>query len=403
MAMKKFIHTHSEIVSRHPGIVLAVGIALSLIAGYFLQNVSVESLEVRNVLPEEIDVVKSMTVLEDNYGGTSAANIIIEIDPNYKNSDEPRDVRNYEILKYQEIIQEYLTSYEDVSSTTSSTDIIKMLNDGVIPKKYSEIIQITKDNPSFDNYISKDRTLSLIRIQLQDDYDENNIASELQSVINQIPRISGVLVDVGGSSLETATIIQTVTPDMGRTSMYSIIGIIVALILMFGSIKYGLMPLTTIIVGLVWAMGLTGMIGMNLNTATSGVLSMIMGIGIDFGIQVATRFRQEREDKDIEDAMEQTLKSVLMPMIITTLAALLGFWSMGLGTITMLGEMGKIMSLGVLMCFLAAISVVPAILVISGKHDNKKSKNTKRNFLKGHSKNSQSNFIFKKNLKGGRK
>jgi len=94
---------------------------------------------------------------------------------------------------------------------------------------------------------------------------------------------------------------------------------------------------------------------------------MIMGIGIDFGIQVVNRFRQERKKHGIEKAMEITLSSVFIPMLITTLAALIGFRAMSLGKLTLLGDLGNMMSLGVLFCFIAAISVVPSALVISEK------------------------------------
>jgi len=51
--------------------------------------------------------------------------------------------------------------------------------------------------------------------------------------------------------------------------------------------------MTTIIFGTLWGNGYVGFIGMGMSSQTSGVLSMIMGIGIDFGIQVVTRYRFE--------------------------------------------------------------------------------------------------------------
>ncbi len=95
--------------------------------------------------------------------------------------------------------------------------------------------------------------------------------------------------------------------------------------------------MSTIIFGTVWAMGFVGFIGMGMSSQTSGVLSMIMGIGIDFGIQVVTRYRFEMAnipglkeshpniDLGPKDAMAVTLNNVIVPMLTTTLAALIGF------------------------------------------------------------------------------
>jgi len=102
---------------------------------------------------------------------------------------------------------------------------------------------------------------------------------------------------------------------------------------------------------------------------------MIMGIGIDFGIQVVTRYRFEllnipalkerHPDLDIgpKDAMAVTLNNVIVPMLTTTLAALIGFQAMSLGKLTFLGDMGTMMSYGVAASMVAAITIVPAIII----------------------------------------
>jgi predicted RND superfamily exporter protein len=91
---------------------------------------------------------------------------------------------------------------------------------------------------------------------------------------------------------------------------------------------------------------------------------MIMGIGIDFGIQVVTRYRLELPDKSPQEAMALTLSKVIIPMLTTALAALIGFRAMSLGKLTFLADMGTMMSYGVAACMVAAITVVPALIVI---------------------------------------
>jgi predicted RND superfamily exporter protein len=132
--------------------------------------------------------------------------------------------------------------------------------------------------------------------------------------------------------------------------------------------------MTTIIFGTLWTMGYVGLIGMGLSSQTSGVTSMIMGIGIDFGIQLVTRYRLELANLSAlkvqhphlghKDAMAVTLNNVIIPMLTTTLAALIGFQAMSLGRLTFLGDMGTMMSYGVAASMVAAITIVPAIILI---------------------------------------
>ena len=103
---------------------------------------------------------------------------------------------------------------------------------------------------------------------------------------------------------------------------------------------------------------------------------MIMGIGIDFGIQTVTRFRQELKyltgRLKVEKAIIITLNNVIIPMATTTFAALIGFKAMSMGKLTMMAEMGTMMSFGITACFLVAITVVPSLLVIFEKYKLKK-------------------------------
>jgi predicted RND superfamily exporter protein len=91
---------------------------------------------------------------------------------------------------------------------------------------------------------------------------------------------------------------------------------------------------------------------------------MIMGIGIDFGIQVTKRFRYELQIRKKEEAMVNTLSNVFYPMCITTLAAVIGFKCLALGKLPVMADMGTMMATGVVFCMIAALTVVPAILVL---------------------------------------
>jgi predicted RND superfamily exporter protein len=99
-------------------------------------------------------------------------------------------------------------------------------------------------------------------------------------------------------------------------------------------------------------------------------MAMIMGIGIDFGIQVTKRFRYELQSQKREDAMVDTIKNVFYPMTITTIAAVIGFKCLSLGELPMMADMGTMMATGVIFCMVAALTVVPAVLVLFERKKN---------------------------------
>lgn len=367
----KLIRPYAKFVSNKPSIMLLIVILLTLFAFSLSQNVGTVSSDNKDTLPDDIPVIQAFNIIEDNFGGSDSIMIAVEINPQIRASNEVRDIREPEVMKYLYLLTKLSEHTTDVISASSAGTIIKDLNGGILPKSKRRVIELTEGNMLFDSYISSDYTLALINIRLTDTYDEEKIVNDLQDVISQVPMPPGVISNVAGSVAEGPVMQQTIGPDMARTSNVSIVGILIVLFLVFFSVRYALTPLIVIGIGIVWAFGYFGLVGINISPMTSGAISMIMGIGIDFGIQTITRFRDELKINKPAKAMEETIVSVFKPMFTTTLAALIGFKAMSMGDLTVLQELATIMSYGVLFCFLSALTVVPVLSVLGENLINK--------------------------------
>ncbi len=400
--LKKLINNYAGFVSRHPYLIILLVIFLSIIAVFGAKMVQMESLDYQDILPANIDVIVTMDKIKDNFGGIDSAIIVVEIDPNYKDSNEPRDVREPEVIRYLHLLTESVKHVDDVTNAVSAATLLKQDNDGYLPKSKNEVIEL--NSPSLNSYISDDYKLALIRISLSEDYSEAEILKDLTKIIEEVPRVPGINVNIAGQELAMTIVTQSLQSDMTRTSRLSLLGILIVLFLLFRSVRFGLTPLVTIGIGVLWAFGFIGLIGMGMNSATSGVISMIMGIGIDFGIQIVTRYRQELLIKKPKQAIADTMNVVFMPMATTTLAAMIGFKAMGLGELTMMADMGRMMSYGIVACFLAAITVVPAVLIISERLINKEMREEdEKELLQNEKKLIQKIFSNKKQKRGRRK
>ncbi len=221
----------------------------------------------------------------------------------------------------------------------------------------------------FRYYVSDDYTTTIIKINLVEmgDEEREDFIEGLEHIVSETEKPAGLNVGLTGESVISKELRNQVKPTIQRTSMFSLIGIFMVVCLLFLSLRYGIISLLAIGFGIIWVYGVLGLSGMPISSTMSGGISMIMGIGIDFGIQVVNRFRQERKKHKIEKAMKITLSNVFIPMLITTLAALIGFRAMSLGQLTLLADLGNMMSFGVLFCFIAAITVIPSVLVINEK------------------------------------
>ncbi|CAG0989914.1 Acyltrehalose exporter MmpL10 [Methanosarcinales archaeon] len=382
--MIKPLEKYSELITRHPFTVIVIMLLVSVYAIQMIGTIETKKSDMNSMLPKDVDSITTLKSIENEFGSTNFALFAVEIDPSNIGSDEVRDVRDQRVLLYLNQLSEITLHTENVIEVTSAATVLKSINQGRLPQSQREVQELAGKNGLLDNYISKDYTIALVRIQTTDDVDLKSLEIELDKIINELPQPPGITTTLGGVSMEGAVMEKNIGPDMAKTSLYSLIGILIIILLIFRSIKYGFTPLSTIIFGTLWAMGFVGFIGMGMSSQTSGVLSMIMGIGIDFGIQVVTRYRFEMAnipglkeshpniDLGPKDAMAVTLNNVTVPMLTTTLAALIGFEAMSLGKLTFLGDMGTIMSYGVAASMVAAITIVPAIIIILDTVDLKK-------------------------------
>lgn len=359
--------TYAKTIIKKPLITLLIALVIILLLASQAGNVNTKDMNYDNMLPSYLEAMQGITYLQDHFQGADVAYYVIELDPKYTGSDEPRDIRDPKIISYSDLLATLAGQTNDVASTSSPGTIIKAANNGVLPKDLQTIKVLEAQVPSLQSSISSDETIMLVTIRLEDERDDAALLKDLQNIMDTVPKPAGVTVAIGGSALEQPITQELIGPDMSRTSKFSLIGIVIILLILFGSIRYSVIPLTVIGVGTIITFGFLGAMHMNISSASSGAISMIMGIGIDFGIQIVNRFKQERKTQEPRKAMITTINAVMKPMLTTTIAALIGFQAMSMGQLSFMKELGSIMSYGVVACFIVAITIVPALLILTAK------------------------------------
>ena len=365
---KKPLERYARFVAHHALVVLAIFFIFTIFMGYQASLMETAGTSQKDWLPEDVEVVSTYELIADQFAGSfSSSTIAVQTEPRYAKSDEIRDVRDPEVLRYVDLLAERAKLVYGVVSAESAADVIKGVNGGRIPSSLRSVKSLLEHNEQAEqlirHYISDDYSMTVVRLNLQEDVDAHEAVEELRELI-KMDKPEGVSVDITGGPVIDVTTEELAEETMGMTSSISFALIIVILIIIFASLKHGLIPLLTIAFGLIWANGTLVLAGFNITPETSGVMAMIMGIGIDFGIQVTKRFRFELRTQKREDAMVDTLKNVFYPMTITTLAAVIGFKCLSLGKLPVMKDMGTMMATGVVFCAIAALTVGPAILVL---------------------------------------
>jgi predicted RND superfamily exporter protein len=125
----------------------------------------------------------------------------------------------------------------------------------------------------------------------------------------------------------------------------------------FKSPKEALTAMIPLAFGLFWMVGLMNLTGINLSIMTVIGLPLIVGIGIDDGVHIMHRWKNEGPGR-IRTVFASTGKAILL----TSLTTMLAFGSMVFSVFPAWGLFGGALFLGVAACFLATVGFLPGIL-----------------------------------------
>jgi len=142
-------------------------------------------------------------------------------------------------------------------------------------------------------------------------------------------------------------------------------GLIVLIILWLAlrSIRLVAAVAVTVLIGL----AVTAALGLRLvgalNPISVAFAVLFVGLGTDFAIQFSVRYRTERhEGKSQRGALTDAGKSVGAPLTLAAMAAAAGFFSFLPTAYTGLAELGLIAGCGMVIAYLASMTVLPALL-----------------------------------------
>ena len=111
------------------------------------------------------------------------------------------------------------------------------------------------------------------------------------------------------------------------------------------------------------ALGLMMVGALNLISVAFAVL--FVGLGVDFGIQFAVRYRSERfKHGDMRSALASTAEKVGAPLTLAAAAVAAGFLSFFPTDYKGVSELGQIAGMGMLIAYITSITVLPALLTI---------------------------------------
>jgi hydrophobe/amphiphile efflux-3 (HAE3) family protein len=151
--------------------------------------------------------------------------------------------------------------------------------------------------------------------------------------------------------------------SMGLLLMLSILLMIIVLYLVFKHVRWRLLPLPIVILGIIFTFGAMGYLNIPMTMVSMSAFPVLIGLGIDYAIQFHNRIEEELEqgysdEQAVIDTIKHTGPAVLIALVITAL----GFFSLFTSSVPMIQDFGKLLMIGIFMCFMSSLFVGVAVL-----------------------------------------
>ncbi len=119
-----------------------------------------------------------------------------------------------------------------------------------------------------------------------------------------------------------------------------------------------------LLIGMFWALGLTGWVLGRVNLMAAGFGAVLLGVGDDVGILLFSRYRDERRaGQPKEQALQSAMLGTGPGVVAGALATALAFLALAFAPFPGIRDLGITTGLGLLACLMATFLVLPALLL----------------------------------------
>ncbi|ACX72844.1 MAG: MMPL family transporter [Methanococci archaeon] len=369
--LKEILQKIGEFSAKKPLIVILIVIIMSIFAASFIPHIKKQT-SYEKMLPQDLKAVKELYEVRDEFGGTDVVEIAVKIVPS-DCSDKVVDIRDPRVLNAVKMLEENLRSVDGITRVSSPVDVLIKLNGGTVPQSIDTVKKLMRELPPSERekMFNKDYSMMVITAFTDVGGDEkkcDNLYKSVNERIKETPWPPGVEAVQTGSIALRALLGDLMNESQEITTSVAFLAIMLIIILHFKRIT-SVVILTPLVFSLIWTGGFMGLAGIPLDMATSAVGSLVLGLGIDYGIYFGSRYKEEREKgKDPEDAAIITVTYAGSSVLASAATTAAGLLSLTIAPLPMMANLGKVCAAGIIFCCMLTIFFLPAVLVLEDKY-----------------------------------
>ncbi len=161
--------------------------------------------------------------------------------------------------------------------------------------------------------------------------------------------------------------------SMTLATILSFLGVLAVMIVAFGGLRHSIIAMAALVVGMIWACGYVTLTIGHLNILSIAFGSILFGLGIDYGVYYVAHYLQHRERTDSTSlALVRTAAGAGPGILTGAVTAAVAFLAAGLTEFPGVAQLGLLAGGGIILCWLAQMTVLPALIRLVDSDGEKK-------------------------------
>ena len=392
---------------RHYKKVIVATLVLTVFLGYGATGLRFQG-DLEKEMPQDLPVFVLQDKIASEFRGEEYLVVAVCLDRETGAKDLPHDIRDPRVVASVVELHERLEAESSIEKVVSVAPLFQ--GEGGVPPDLEGVKKrlASASGSGAESFFNDDFSIMLVYVSPLAGLSEEKVRAVTEMIQNDVDAITkpaGVKYKITGVAPLIIELLRLMREDMKFTTAVAAAIIFGLLALLERSFSKGFLVFLPLIFGITWTFGTMGFLGIPISISTVMIGAVIIGLGVEYGIFMVSRYYEERwgkrgrgrkegkerkeekegkegkagktgeEGKERKEGKEEkagkssrealrvavtNIGASTFGSAATTIAA---FLALTLSVMPMIQHLGQSLALGIFFCWIAAVLVNPCFIV----------------------------------------
>ena len=366
---------------RHYKKIIVASLIITVFLGYGVTDLHFQG-NIEKEMPQDLPVFALQDKIASKFRGEEFIIIAVCLNEETGAKDIPYDIRDPKVI---ESVVELHERLEAESSIEKVQSVAPFFQESV-PDDLEEMKKKLASIPGAESFFNDDFSIMLVYASTAGGLSEEKVKEAmdiLQNDIDAITKPAGVEYKVTGAAPIIFEIVRLMREDMVFTTLVAAAIIFGLLTLLERSFTKGFLVFLPLIFAIIWTFGTMGFLGIAISISTVMIGAVIIGLGVEYGIFMLSRYYEERERHASPEALKIAVSNIGASTFGSAATTTVAFFALTLSEMPVIQHLGQSLALGIIFCWVAAAVVNPCFIVFEERIEARKLAGLLQKWAKG--------------------